>query len=87
MRISLGAQSMSEDLQRISWSAVADSGSRISAEPAAGTLTVRSEAKSQESVELHVPVGMPAGVYAVKFALRTDHGTSLPDVVTEIEVP
>lgn len=87
VQISLGAQSMSKDPQHIRWTATTESGSRITVKPVAGTLTVRSEAKAVQSVQVYVPAGTPAGTYTVRFALRTANGTRLPEVVTEIEVP
>ena len=87
VRLSLGAQSMATGSRRITWRATSASGSHIAVEPAGGTLVVRREAKAVTSVRLRVPTGTPAGTYTVTFALRTAEGTSLPDVVTEVEVP
>ncbi|MGH9090033.1 MAG: GH92 family glycosyl hydrolase [Acidimicrobiales bacterium] len=87
VRISLGAQSMATGSQHVVWKATSDAGSRIAVEPAGGTLTVKSEAKAATPVQLHVPVGTPAGTYTVTFALRTAKGTPLPHVVTEVAVP
>jgi len=87
VNISLGVQSMSKVSQHISWSAKSESRSSIAVEPAAGTLTVKSESKSAETIHLHVPATTPAGTYTVTFALHAANGTALPDVVTEVEVP
>jgi predicted alpha-1,2-mannosidase len=87
VNISLGVQSMSQGSQHISWSATSESGSGIAVEPAVGSLTVKSESKSEEPIHLHVLAATPAGTYTVTFALHTANGTALPDVVTEVEVP
>ena len=87
VNISLGVQSMSKVSQHISWSAMSESRSSIAVEPAAGTLTVKSESKSAEPIHLHVPATTPAGTYTVTFALHAANGTALSDVVTEVEVP
>ena len=58
----------------------------IAVEPGAGALTVRSESTSAEPIRLHVPATTAAGTYTVTFALHAGHGTTLPDVVTEVEV-
>jgi predicted alpha-1,2-mannosidase len=85
--ISLGVQSLSTVSQHISWSAMSESRSSIAVEPAAGTLTVKSESKSAEPIHLHVPATTPAGTYTVTFALHAANGTALSDVVSEVEVP
>ena len=85
--ISLGVQSMSKGSQRVSWSAKSESRSSIAVEPAAGALTVKNESKSAEPIHLHVLASTPAGTYTVIFAIHAVHGTALPDVVTEVEVP
>lgn len=85
--ISLGVQSMSKGSQHIRWGATSEPGSGIAVEPAAGTLTVKSESKSTEPIHLQVPATTPAGTYTVTFALHTANGTALPNVVTEVEVP
>jgi predicted alpha-1,2-mannosidase len=87
VNISLGVQSMSKVSQHISWSAMSESRSSIAVEPAAGTLTVKSESKSAEPIRLHVPATTPAGTYTATFALHAANGTALSDVVTEVEVP
>ena len=87
VNISLGVQSMSQGTQHISWSATSESGSGIAVEPAAGTLMVKSEAKSSEPIHLQVPATTPERTYTVTFALHATNGTALPDVVTEVEVP
>ena len=84
--ISLGVQSLSKDSQRIAWSARSEARSGISVEPATGTLTVSSESRSTQTVRLSVPATTPAGTYLVTFALHTADGTTLPDVVAEVEV-
>jgi hypothetical protein len=78
---------MSKVSQHISWSAMSESRSSIAVEPAAGTLTVKSESKSAEPIRLHVPATTPAGTYTATFALHAANGTALSDVVTEVEVP
>ncbi|MDA8357963.1 MAG: GH92 family glycosyl hydrolase [Actinomycetota bacterium] len=83
--ISLGVQSMSQGSQRVTWRATSESG--VAVEPASGVLTVRSESKSAVPIALHVPQSASAGTYTVTFALHATHGTVLPDVVTEVEVP
>ena len=85
--ISLGVQSLSTVSQHISWSARSETRSSIALEPAAGTLTVKSESKSAEPIHLHVPATTPAGTYTVTFTLHAANGTALSDVVTEVEVP
>ncbi len=85
--VSLGVQGMSTDSQHVSWHATPEAGSHITVEPAGGTLTVKGEARSAASVQLHVPAATPAGTYTVTFALHTAAGTALPAVVTEVEVP
>ena len=87
VNISLGVQSMSKVSQHISWRAKSESRSNIAVKPAAGALTVKSEAKSAEPIDLHVPAATAAGTYTVTFALHAANGTALSDVVTEIEVP
>jgi len=86
VNISLGVRSMSGVSQHIDWSAVSEARSGIAVEPGAGALTVRSESTSAEPIRLHVPATTAAGTYTVTFALHAGHGTTLPDVVTEVEV-
>jgi predicted alpha-1,2-mannosidase len=84
--VTLGVQSMSGAGQQVTWTASATAGSGIDVGPPTGTITVPSEAKDTQSVELQVPSGTAQGQYLVVFALRSTTGATLPDVVAEIDV-
>jgi hypothetical protein len=55
-------------------------------EPPSGTISVQDGAKNTQSVEIQVPSATPDGQYLVTVALRTAAGTTLPDVVAEVDV-
>ena len=85
--LDLGVQSMSRSSQKISWIASASSGSGIEVAPATGTITVQSESRATQSVEIQVPPSTPDGDYTVSFAMHSKKkGVALPDVVAEVDV-
>jgi predicted alpha-1,2-mannosidase len=84
--LTLGVQSMSAGNQQIGWTASSPSGSGIAVEPPSGTISVQDGAKNTQSVEIQVPSATPDGQYLVTVALRTAAGTTLPDVVAEVDV-
>ena len=84
--VALGAQSLSVDSQQIGWTASAESGSGIQVLPAGGTIAVEPESRATVPVAIHVASSTATGQYMVRFALRTQAGTMLPDVVVELDV-
>ncbi len=83
--LAVGIQSMSGTGQQVRWSASAASGSGMTMTPDTGVLTVSSEAKATETMDVHVPAGLADGQYSVTVALRAA-GISLPAVVAVIDV-
>jgi hypothetical protein len=84
--LNFGVQSMSSASQRIRWTASAQSGSGIVIAPTTGSMTVKSEGKATQSVEVKVPSNLAEGQYTASFALTTRAGVSLPALVAVIDV-
>lgn len=84
--LTLGAQSMTNAAQTISWTASATSGSGLQVGPDSGSIIVGKEAKATQQVQVTVPFGTAGGVYAVTVQMRSATGTALPAVVEVIAV-
>jgi len=84
--LSFGVQSMSSTTQQIDWTATAPPGSGLDVEGSSGVLSVPTEAKLAQSVDIQVPTNSAPGQYLVTVALQTASGTALPDLVTLVDV-
>ena len=84
--LTLGAQSMTDAAQTISWTASTTSGSGLQVGPGSGSMFVGKEAKATQQIQVTVPSGTADGVYPVTFQMRSATGTALPAVVEVIAV-
>ena len=84
--LSFGAQSLTSTTQQIDWTATASPASGLEIGGSTGTLTLPTEAKAMQSVDIQVPASSAPGEYLVTVALRTASGTALPALVTQVDV-